>query len=231
MNIWDHLLTDEDRAVYSEAGYGAAGGGGERPALVVIDVTYGFVGDKPEPVRESIKKFPNSCGLAGWKAIDQIGQLLQTFRQFDLPVFFTKGMDDRDHISRGSWSWKKDPNSESKISGNPIANEIPPAIAPLDTERVIQKTKPSAFFGTPLASFLTYLGVDTLVVAGTTTSGCIRATVLDSFSANFRTIVAEDAVFDRIETSHIMNLFDINSKYGDVVKTDEIIEYVKGLDV
>lgn len=232
MSKWDRYLTDDDRAVYREAGYGRRGGGGPKPALVVIDVTYEFVGDVPEPVRESIKRFPNSCGLYGWQALPKIQDLLTAFRTAGRPVFFTKGMDDRDALSRGTWSWKKDPDAEASIAGNPIANEIPVEIAPQAGERVIQKTKPSAFFGTPLASYLVHLGVDTLVVAGTTTSGCVRATVLDSFSANFRTIVAEDAVFDRIEASHDMNCFDMNSKYADVIPTSEVVTYMRelGLD-
>lgn len=229
MMNWNQYLTDEERAVYDEAGYGRRGGGGGSPALVVIDVTYEFVGDKPEPVRESIRRFPNSCGLFGWEAMPNIQDLLDVFREAGRPVFFTKGMDDRDALSRGTWSWKKDPNAEASIARNPIANEIPPAIEPHAGERVIQKTKPSAFFGTPLSSYLVHLKIDTLVIAGTTTSGCVRATVLDSFSSNFRTIVAEDAVFDRIQTSHIMNCFDMNSKYADVIPTSEVVSYVRGL--
>lgn len=231
MRTWDRFLTDDDRAVYEEAGYGRLGGGGSRPALLVIDVTHEFVGDKPEPVRESIRRFPNSCGLAGWKAMDRIAELLTLFRDEGRPVFFTKGMDDRDDISRGSWGWKKAPNSETTISANPIANTIPSKIAPIEGERVIQKTKPSAFFGTPLTSYLLYLDVDTLVISGATTSGCVRATVLDSFSSNLRTIVAEDAAFDRIEASHVMNCFDMHSKYADVIPTSDVIAYVKDLKV
>lgn len=229
MAKWDRYLSEDDRAVYDEAGYGRHGGGGTNPALVVIDVTYEFVGDRSEPVRDSIRRFPNSCGSYGWDAMPKIQDLLAAFREGGRPVFYTKGMDDRDSLSRGMWSWKKDPNAESSIAANPIANDIPPEIEPRPGERVIQKTKPSAFFGTPLASYLIHLDVDTLVIAGTTTSGCVRATVLDSFSSNFRTIVAEDAVFDRIEASHIMNCFDMNSKYADVISTDEVVSYVRGL--
>lgn len=229
MRQWDRFLSGDDRAIYDEAGYGRIGGGGTRPALVVIDVTHEFVGDKPEPIRESIKRFPNSCGLAAWEAMDRIVELLNAFRDQERPIFYTKGMDDRDAISRGSWGWKKDPNSESSIASNPIANQIPSQIAPRPGERVIQKTKPSAFFGTPLASYLVHLKADTLIIAGTTTSGCVRATVLDSFSSNFRTIVAEDAVFDRIEASHAMNCFDMHSKYADVIPTSDVVAYVRGL--
>ena len=103
-------------------------------------------------------------------------------------------------------------------------------IAPVKGETVIQKTKPSAFFGTPLASYLTHLGVDTVVVTGTTTSGCIRASVLDAFSNNFKSIVVEEAVFDRGEVSHKINCFDMNSKYADVIPVEDAKAYLKGLD-
>jgi len=102
-------------------------------------------------------------------------------------------------------------------------------IAPVSGEIVIQKTKPSAFFGTPLLSYLTHLRVDTVVVTGGVTSGCIRASVLDSFSNNLKTIVAEEAVFDRGQVSHKMNCFDMNAKYADVIPVEDVIAYLKGL--
>lgn len=225
--IWDDVLPESDLAIYRAAGYGIVGGGGERPALLVVDVTYEFVGDKPEPVLDSIKKFPNSCGEAGWRAMEHIRDLLAECRELGLPVFYTKGMDARSAITRGAWGWKKAASSESTVGSNPIGNQIPDLIAPRPGETVIQKTKPSAFFGSPLASYLTHLKVDTVVVTGTTTSGCIRATVLDAFSNNFRSIVVEEAVFDRGELSHKMNLFDMNAKYADVISAEETRAYLR----
>lgn len=230
MEKWNQFLTEQDLEIYREAGYGRVGGGGLRPALIVIDVTHEFVGDEPESTLDSIRKFPNSCGQAGWDAMDRIAELLEACRKGNIPVLYTKGMDDRDALSRGSWGWKKAPDAELSLSSsNTIGNTIPERITPVSGERVIQKTKPSAFFGTPLASYLIHLGVDTLIVTGTTTSGCIRATVLDSFSLNFRTLVVEDATFDRIEASHIMNCFDMNSKYADVISTGDALAYLDGL--
>src|SRR5690606_2891095 len=86
-----------------------------------------------------------------------------------------------------------------------------------------------AFSGTPLKSFLTLLGADSIIVAGTTTSGCVRATVMDAFSENLRVVVAEDACFDRAQASHAINLCDMNAKYADVVATREVIEYIEGV--
>lgn len=227
--MWDDVLTDADKAIFEAAGFGAVGGGGHSPALLVIDVTYAFVGDKPEPLMESIKRFPNSCGDVGWAAMENISELLEIFREQGLPVFYTTGMDERNEITRGSWYWKKAPSAEQSVGQNPLSNSIPDLIAPVPGEIVIQKTKPSAFFGTPLLSYLTHLGVDTVLVTGGVTSGCIRATVLDSFSANFKTIVPEEAVFDRGQVSHKINCFDMNAKYADVIPMEDVKIYLKGL--
>ena len=228
--VWDDVLTDFDREVYRQAGYGAKASPGRKPALLVIDVTYEFVGDKPEPILESIKKFPNSCGEIGWQSMAAIRELLDLCRELKVPIFYTKGMDDRNAITRGSWGWKKaDTVEERAIANNPIANQIPEIIAPQPGEVVIQKTKPSGFFGTPLASYLIGLGVDTVLVTGTTTSGCVRATVIDAFSNNFRTIVVEEGVFDRGQISHKINLFDMHQKYADVISLAEAKEYLRSL--
>lgn len=227
--IWDDLLSEHDRQVYRGAGYGARGGGGKRPALLVIDVTYDFVGDRPEPILESIKKFPNSCGEAGWRGMEQIKRLLDECRQAGIPVFYTKNLEERSPLTRGAWGWKKEQAVERMALEKREGNQIPDLIAPRQGEVVIQKTKPSAFFGTPLTSYLVGLGVDTVLVTGCTTSGCVRASVIDSFSNNFRTIVVEEAVFDRAELPHKANLFDMQQKYADVTPIEEVLAYVRSL--
>jgi nicotinamidase-related amidase len=227
--IWDDVIPAQDRLILEKAGFGTVGGGGEQPALLVIDVTYAFVGDRPEPVLESIKRFPNSCGEIAWTAMEHIRELLTICRAQGIPVFYTKGMDERNAITRGAWSWKKDPSAEQAVGDSSIGNQIPDMIAPLPGETVIQKTKPSAFFGTPLASYLIHLAVDTVVVTGTTTSGCIRASVLDAFAHNFKSILPEEAVFDRSEVSHKVNCFDMNAKYADVLPMEDVKAYLKGL--
>ena len=91
------------------------------------------------------------------------------------------------------------------------------------SDLIIGKQKPSAFFGTPLQSHLTLLGCDSLVIAGGTTSGCVRATVVDAFSANYRVAVVADACFDRNQTSHAVSMVDMSAKYADILSTDEIL--------
>lgn len=229
VRVWDDVLSERDREVYRTSGYGQRGGGGQHPALLVVDVTYDFVGDVPEPILESIKKFPNSCGEAGWEGMRRIRELLDMCRELDVPIFYTKGMDERVAITRGSWAWKNAKALDRGDLAERIGNQIPDIIAPKPGELVIQKTKPSAFFGTPLASYLVGLGVDTVLVTGTTTSGCVRASVIDSFSNNFRTIVVEEGVFDRGDLPHKANLFDMHAKYADVVPLDEAKRYLRSV--
>jgi nicotinamidase-related amidase len=104
-----------------------------------------------------------------------------------------------------------------------------PQIAPGPRDLVVPKQKPSGFHGTNLLSFLTMLGCDSVIVGGTTTSGCVRGTVIDSFSYNLRTAVIEDGCFDRSEASHAINLFDMHAKYADVVGSGEVIAFIKSL--
>jgi nicotinamidase-related amidase len=228
--VWDDLLSPLDREVYKNAGYGQRGGGGARPAVLVIDITFEFTGLQPEPILESIKRFPNSCGSVAWESMERIATLLERARALGLPVFYTKAMDEANTVTRGSWGWKKSTDSIQMAADEwQLANTIPPIIAPAEGETVIQKTKPSAFFGTPLASYLVELGVDTLLVTGTTTSGCVRASVIDAFSYNFRTMVIEDCVFDRGDAPHRLNLFDMQAKYADVVPLEQVFAYLDSL--
>jgi len=94
---------------------------------------------------------------------------------------------------------------------------------------VIEKLKPSVFFGTPLLSFLVHLGADSLIVAGTTTSGCVRASVVDAFSNNYRVAIVEEGCFDRSQASHALSLCDMNAKYADVVRLEETLDYIEAL--
>jgi maleamate amidohydrolase len=102
-------------------------------------------------------------------------------------------------------------------------------IAPGPRDIVIKKQKPSGFFGTNLASYLTLLGCDSVIIVGTTTSGCVRATVVDAFSLNYRVILAEEGCFDRSEASHAVSLCDMHAKYADIVPTPEVLSYFNEL--
>ena len=226
--VWDKFLTERDKAVFAQAGYGARGGFGKRPAVVVVDVSWAFCGEQPEPILESIKTWRNSCGEDAWVAIEHIGQLIGKAREKGVPVIYTTGFRRDDNWDAGSWGWKNSRNVEDNA---PVArngrdgNEIVSAIAPGPRDIVVYKQKPSGFFGTNLASYLTLLGCDSIVVVGTTTSGCVRGTVIDAFSLNYRVAVAEEGCFDRSQASHAINLCDMNAKYADVVPTAEVLAF------
>lgn len=220
---WDDVIPLEERETYALAGLGGAAGFGKRPALLVIDVQYRSVGDRPMPIREAIKQFPTSCGAAGWHAITHIAELMRIFRCKKWPVIFPYVARKVSHDYQGAFS--------SKIPG---IMQIPPQgydfvheAAPEPGELILPKTQASAFFGTPLATYLIGAGVDSLVLTGCTTSGCIRASVVDACALNFKSLVPSDAVYDRSPTSHAVNLFDIASKYADVVTTQVAIDRLR----
>lgn len=221
---WDDVLPLEERETYALAGLGGAAGFGKRPALLVIDVQYRSVGDRPMPIREAIKQYPTSCGEAGWHAITHIAALVRMFRKNNWPVIFP-------HVARkvgqdqGAFSAKIPGIMRIPPEGYDFVREV----APKPGELLLPKTQASAFFGTPLTTYLIGAAVDSLVVAGCTTSGCVRASVVDACALNFKSIVPSDAVYDRSPTSHAVNLFDIASKYADVMPTQAAIERLRAL--
>jgi maleamate amidohydrolase len=229
--IWDKFLTKRDRQVFAASGYGALADWGKRPALLVIDVNYGFTGEAALPILEGIKKWRNSCGEEGWRAIPFIAKLIDMARAKGMPGIYTTGDVRADNWDRGSWQWKNTRNAERPRTDEAQfdSNEIVEEIAPGPRDIVIRKQKPSAFFATSLQSYLTLLECDSLIITGTTTSGCVRATVLDAFSNNYRVTVAEEACFDRAEVSHAINLCDMNAKYANVLPSSEVLDYLHGL--
>jgi nicotinamidase-related amidase len=227
--IWDDILTERDREVFAKSGYGKRAGFGQRPAVLVIDMNYNFVGDRPEPILKSVERFRNSCGEEGWQGVYSIRELLGAARQKHLPIFYTTGHEKRTAVTFGRWQGKNSRSGEDLREEWSKGNEIVDEIAPQEGDVVVRKQKPSGFFGTALMSMLNELRADTVLVTGCTTSGCVRASVIDAFSYNFRVSVIEECVFDRGQASHRINLFDMNAKYADVISLREAHEYIKGL--
>jgi nicotinamidase-related amidase len=228
--VWDDFLTERDQHIFANAGYGVRQGFGQRPALIVVDTNYNFVGDRREPVEESIKRFRNSCGYEGWASVDAIRELLVPVRAKGLPVVYSTGVNRFDGRNRGAWDYKNSRGGEDHSGPSAeIGQQIVQDIAPLPREFVIEKLKPSVFFGTPLVGHLLEWKVDQLLVVGGTTSGCVRATVVDGFSHNFRVAMVEEGCFDRGQASHALALWDLNAKYADVVSLRETIQYVQSL--
>lgn len=217
---WDGIVSEEEQRAYAAAGFGRPSGIGRRPALLVIDVQYRTVGTTPKPFWESIREFPTSCGEAGWAAVRNIVPLLAAFRANGWPVLYPYVAPKNRATDGGRLAQKVPSIMDIPDKGYEFVAEI----APREGDVLIPKKHPSAFFATPLASHLIDLGVDTLVVTGCTTSGCVRCSVVDAFSYNFRVVVPWDCVYDRSPTSHAVNLFDMASKYADVAPSAEIIE-------
>jgi nicotinamidase-related amidase len=223
--VWDKFITEEDRQVYDLAGFGRKGGLGQRPAILIIDVQYRTVGHEPMPIQESMKRFySTSCGEAGWQAVRCIKDLLEIARPKRVPVIYPyvapkKAMDS------GRLGEKVPTIMNVAQEGYAFVEEI----APAEGDIIIPKKHASAFFGTPLASHLIDLEADTLLVTGCTTSGCVRATVADAFSYNFRVAVVEDCVYDRGKVSHAVNLFDMQQKYADVLSIAEVKNHLVNL--
>jgi maleamate amidohydrolase len=235
--IWDKFLTERDKQVFDASGYGAKAGGGKSPALLIIDVNYNFCGERAEPILESIKKWRTSCGEEAWAALPVIRRLIDGCHDKGIPVIYTTGIVRDDGWDKGSWAWKSSRTNEDVNNGAPNerdsnrdGNDIMDEIAPGPRDIVIRKLKPSAFFGTPLMAFLNDLGADSLIVTGTTTSGCVRASVLDAFSNNLRCTIVEEACFDRSQASHAVNLCDMHAKYADVVSINEVLPRLEAID-
>jgi len=229
--IWNRFLTERDKQVFAAAGYGARAGFGNRPALLVIDVNYNFCGDRAEPILESIKRWRNSCGAEAWDGVAHIRELIDVAHAQGVPVIYTTGVRRADNWDSGSWAWKNNRTGERPLVARTTrdGNEIVDEIAPEPHDIIVLKQKPSGFFGTNLLSYLVLLGCDSVIVTGTTTSGCVRATVLDAFSNNFRVTVAEEACFDRSQASHAINLCDMQAKYADVLPVEEVKRYLASL--
>ena len=229
--IWDKYLTERDKQVFAASGFGKRQGFGKRPALIVIDVNYAFCGEKPEPILESIKKWRSSCGEEAWESVKVIRSLIDVARPKGIPVIYSTSIRRADNWDGGSWTWKNSRNGEEikiKQETNFDGSTIVADIAPGPKDLVIKKRKPSVFSGTSLLSYLVLLGCDSVIITGTTTSGCVRATVLDAFSDNFRVTVVEDGCFDRSQASHAVNLCDMNAKYADVLASEEVLAFLKG---
>ena len=215
---WDGIIPDEEQRAYRAAGFGRPTGLGQKPALLIIDVQYRTVGTKREPFWDAIKEFPTSCGDVGWNAVDKIAQLLAVFRANHWPVLYPH-VAPKQNFDFGRLSDKVPAIMGVAGRGYDFVEEV----APREGDILLPKKHPSVFFGTPLASYLINLGADTLVVTGCTTSGCVRGSVVDAFAYNFRSLVPQDAVYDRSQVSHAVNLFDMAEKYADVMPTDDAV--------
>lgn len=226
---YEQFISDRDKLVFAKSGHGNRVGYGQRPVVLVIDVNYAFCGETSAPILVSIETYHNSCGEEAWEGVAAIERLLAAARTKRVPVIYTTGFGRSIAGTFGLGRWNdKVPDEANDIDDR--ANQIVSPIAPQPHDVVIEKTMPSAFFATNLASYLTYLAADTVIVCGTTTSGCVRASVVDGFSHNYRMIVMKEGTFDRGQASHAINLFDMDMKYADVESVDSVLSYLDSVE-
>ncbi len=218
MAAWDQFLSENDRKVLSARRPRAKRGFGERPALLVIDMQYTACGED-RPIWEQVDRYPGACGPYAWESIRHMQKLLPAARAAGVPVIYTK------HVFRPSIGLPLADPASGYSSLNPLS-EIPTEVAMEEGDILIEKQVASAFFHTGLIYILLHLKVDTLLVVGNSTSGCVRASVVDAGGYKFNVAVVEECVFDRIEMSHAASLFDIQFKYADVVNLPEVYEYL-----
>ncbi len=224
MRPWQQIIPPEDRAIYEKAGFGHPHPFGQRPAYLVIDVVRSFVGSEPMPVLKAIEEYRTSCGIHAWNALPHIRTLLAASRRLGLPVAYTYGQ-----RGTGTTKRKATVSAEEAARLGQADEEFPPEIVPLPGETIVAKPMASAFFQTSLADQWHAQGVDCILVAGDSTSGCVRASVVDGHSHGFAMFVVEECCFDRSRFSHLVSLFDMNQKYATVVTVEEALAHLSQL--
>jgi maleamate amidohydrolase len=220
-HCWDDVIGTDERLI--AARYETRRPLGTRPALLLIDCYSKVFGDRAQPLAEAIDEWPATCGTAGWEALPHLEGLLAGARAAGVPVIHTTG-EARAGARLGAATLRARVPGEDGLAGY----EIVDALAPVDGELVARKSRASAFFGTPVSTWLRQLDADTLIVAGETTSGCVRASVVDAYSHGLRVAVVEEATFDRSLLSHKVNLFDMHLKYASVLHIGEALHYLAG---
>ncbi|HEU0337076.1 MAG TPA: isochorismatase family protein [Gaiellaceae bacterium] len=209
-------MSDETaQRIYEASGLGASVTLGRRPAVLVIDFSCGFT--DPE------------CALGSdlTPQVESTRQLLDAARAKGLPVVFTTIGFEPNGKDGGLWLQKVPTLASLELGGRWV--DIDPRLEPRDDETVIVKKGASGFFGTNLAAVLVTQGVDTVILCGATTSGCIRATAIDLLQYGWPTIVPRECVGDRAQAPHDANLFDIQAKYADVVSLEEALGYLESV--
>jgi maleamate amidohydrolase len=216
MAVWDGIIPEHDRQVYEQAGFSRLPRWDGSPALVIVDALWSFIGHQPVDVLEAIKEYPTACGKAGWDGMERIAEALAFFRAAGLPVVYVCADGDAKSLYGTTTRTRRGAGA-----ARPDAYDVPEQIAPQPGEAIVKKSKASGFFRTSLDVLLWRRRVDTVLIAGSTTCGCIRATTVDAHSLGFETVVLADAVWDRSPFSHAVSLFELSMKYAAVVPVSE----------
>lgn len=220
---WQTRFRGEDELAYGSMH--RTQGRGQAPALICVDIVRSFVGEPGRSLSEAIAEWPPACGPAAFESLPHVAKLIAASRGAGIPIV---------HLRPGAENARFFGDTVKGelvefVNSRPGAVEFVPEATPSAGEMVIAKPKASGFFDTPLGNYLRRIGVDSVLVAGTTTSGCVRATVVDSFSWGFATFVVEEATFDRSPLSAAVSLYEMNARYADVITCEDAVEWLGGL--
>ncbi len=212
----------DTKEFYRKQGFGLRMGFGQRPALLIVDMQNDFVD----------RKAPTNCAAAAEAAIPHINRLRELCRELGFPVFYSRGIVHPSRVDEGLWQAKSIGHKEGHVQiDGTWGAEICDALRPGPGEVVISKHKPSVFFGSDFEVYLRGWSIDTLVIVGSSTSGCVRATVTDAFSREIRAILPRECMVDRTPQVMEANLFDMDSKYADVMSIEEVLTELRGIAV
>jgi nicotinamidase-related amidase len=221
-HCWKDVIPEADLQLY--AGWRRETFVGPRPALLAIDLYDLVYRGGPMPPIELNDSYPNTCGIFAHRAIEPTKRLFAAARRAGIPVFYCTQETRPNNRPKGAVSTR---NQRPRPGTDAYA--IYHEFTPEPSDVVIWKQRASAFQGSPLFSHLSILGIQSLIVCGESTSGCVRASVVDAYSSGFHVAVVEECTFDRAELTHKVNLFDLHHKYADVMHLDEVVAHLDGL--
>ncbi|SFR12195.1 cysteine hydrolase family protein [Poseidonocella sedimentorum] len=217
--VWDRFLTEDDTKVLAGGNLRKAQGPGRKTALLSIDMQITAIGDDM-PIYEQRDRYPGACGPHAWAAIPVQQRLLAAARGSGMPVIYSK------HVFHSYTGLEK--SAGGVFAASDPRSEIAPEVAMAPSDILLEKQTPSCFAFTNLHLILQELGVDSLLLIGNSTSGCVRATAVDGSAMGYRVMVIEDGVFDRIEMSHAAALFDMQFKICDVITESAAMAVIAG---
>jgi len=221
-HCWKDVIPEADLELY--AGWRRETFVGPRPALLAIDLYDLVYRGGPKPPIELNDHYPNTCGIFAHRAIEPTKKLFAAARRAGIPIFYCTQETRPNNRPKGAVSTRN-----QRPRPGPDAYSIYHEFTPKPSDVVIWKQRASAFQGSPLFSHLSILGIQSLIVCGESTSGCVRASVVDAYSSGFHVAVVEECTFDRAELTHKVNLFDLHHKYADVMHLDEVVAHLDGL--
>ena len=212
---WSNIVSEDELRGYERFGFGQRVGFGNSICLLVVDLNNVYTNKESTFVYGDMME----------KALFNTSKLIKECRKREIPIIYVRSRRDRESLlGIQAKKWKTISN---KNLHNKDCYEFDNLIKPCKEDIIIEKSKPSAFYNTTLENDLKYIGIDTVIICGTSTSGCIRSTVMDAFYRDYHIIVPEECCGDRSNYAHTSNLFDIDMKYGDVMKLEDVINSIK----